>query len=89
VVVGSVGEVGKHLRAQATLLEGSMGPEEHWRRRSTVTGEAEEAMVGDELAPGSEVLSVSSSGVTGGVDGSFTSGNRYLVNFTLNHLGKL
>jgi hypothetical protein len=63
VVVGSVGEVGKHLRAQATLLEGSMGPEEHWRRRSTVTGEAEEAMAGDELAPGSEVLSVSSSGV--------------------------
>jgi hypothetical protein len=66
VVVGSVGEVGNHLRAQATLLEGSTGPEEHWRRRSTVTGEAEEAVAGDELAPGLEVLSVSSSGVLRG-----------------------
>jgi hypothetical protein len=42
-VVGSVGEVGEHLRARVTLLAGSTGPEEHWRRRSTVAGEAEEA----------------------------------------------
>jgi hypothetical protein len=35
VVVGSVGEVSEHLRARAMLLAGSMGPEEHQRRRST------------------------------------------------------
>jgi hypothetical protein len=33
-VIGSVGEVGEHLGARATLLEGSTGPEEHWRRQS-------------------------------------------------------
>jgi hypothetical protein len=33
-VDGSVGEVSEHLGAQATLLEGSTGPEEHQRRRS-------------------------------------------------------
>jgi hypothetical protein len=37
--------------------------EEHRRRRSTVAGEAEEAMAGDELAPGPEVLGASLSGV--------------------------
>jgi hypothetical protein len=37
-VVGSVGEVGEHLRARATLRVGWMGPEEHQRRRSTVAG---------------------------------------------------
>jgi hypothetical protein len=42
-VVGLVGEVSEHLRAWATLLAGSTGPEEHRRRRSTVAGEAEEA----------------------------------------------
>jgi hypothetical protein len=35
-VVGSVGEVGEHLRARATLQVGWMGPEEHQRRLSTV-----------------------------------------------------
>jgi hypothetical protein len=39
-----------------------MGSEEHWRRRSTVADEAEEAVASDELAPGPEVLGVSSSG---------------------------
>jgi hypothetical protein len=34
-VVGSVGEVGDHLRARVMLLVGSTGPEEHRRRRST------------------------------------------------------
>jgi hypothetical protein len=33
-----------------TLQAGSMGPEEHQRRRSTVAGEAEKAVAGDELA---------------------------------------
>jgi hypothetical protein len=33
-VVGSVGEVGEHLGARVTLLEGSTGLEEHRRRRS-------------------------------------------------------
>jgi hypothetical protein len=33
-VVVSVGEVDEHLRARATPLEGSTGPEEHLRRRS-------------------------------------------------------
>jgi hypothetical protein len=42
-VVGSVGEVGEHLRARATLLVGLTGLEEHRRRRSMVAGEAEEA----------------------------------------------
>jgi hypothetical protein len=42
-VVGSVGEIGELLRAQATLLAESTGPEEHRRRRSMVTGEVEEA----------------------------------------------
>jgi hypothetical protein len=49
---GSIGEVGEHLRARAMLLAGSMGPKEHRRRRSTVVGGAEEAVAGDELAPG-------------------------------------
>jgi hypothetical protein len=40
-----------------------MGPEEHQRQRSTVADEAEEVVVGDELAPGLEVLGVSSSEV--------------------------
>jgi hypothetical protein len=31
-VVGSVGEVGEHLRARAMLRVGWMGPEEHQRR---------------------------------------------------------
>jgi hypothetical protein len=35
VVVGSVGEVGEHLRARAMLLAGLTGLEEHQRRRST------------------------------------------------------
>jgi hypothetical protein len=35
-VVGSVGEVGEHLRARATLRVGWMGPEEHQRLQSTV-----------------------------------------------------
>jgi hypothetical protein len=42
-IIGSVGEVGEHLRARATLLVGSTGPEEHRSRQSTVAGEAEEA----------------------------------------------
>jgi hypothetical protein len=49
-----------------TLLAESMGPEEHRRRWSTVASEAEEAVAGDELAPGSEVLGASSSGVLRG-----------------------
>jgi hypothetical protein len=65
-VVGSVGEVGEHLRARVTLQVGSMGPEEHRRRWSTVAGEAEEAVAGDELVPGPEVLGVNSSGVLHG-----------------------
>jgi hypothetical protein len=40
-----------------------MGPEEHQRRRSTVADEAEEAVAGDELASGLEVLGASSSEV--------------------------
>jgi hypothetical protein len=39
-VIGSVGEVGEHLRARAMLLAGSTGPEEHRRRRLIVAGEA-------------------------------------------------
>jgi hypothetical protein len=35
VVVGSVGDVDEHLRAQAMLLVGLTGLEEHQRRRST------------------------------------------------------
>jgi hypothetical protein len=38
-VAGSVGEVGEHLKARATLLAGSTGPEEHQRWRSMVAGE--------------------------------------------------
>jgi hypothetical protein len=49
-----------------TLQVGSMGPEEHRRRWSTVAGEAEEAVAGDELVPGPEVLGVNSSGVLHG-----------------------
>jgi hypothetical protein len=52
-----------HLRARATLLGGSTGPEEHRRLRSTVAGERKEAMTSDELAPGPEFLDASSSGV--------------------------
>jgi hypothetical protein len=40
-----------------------MGSEEHCRRRSTLAGEAEETVAGDELAPGTEVNGVSSSRV--------------------------
>jgi hypothetical protein len=65
-VVGSAGEVGKHLRARVMLLAGSTGSEEHWRRRSTVAGEAEETVASDELASGPEVHGVSSSGVLRG-----------------------
>jgi hypothetical protein len=49
-----------------TLLAGSTGPGEHQRWRSTVASEAEEAVAGDELAPGPEVLGASSSGVLRG-----------------------
>jgi hypothetical protein len=63
VFVGSVDEVGEHLRGRAMLLAGSTGLEEHRRRRSTVAGEAEEEVASDELALGPEVLGVSSSGV--------------------------
>jgi hypothetical protein len=54
-----------------TLLAGS---EEHRRRWSTVAGEAEEAVAGDELAPGPEVLGVSSSRVLR-VEGRWGSGS--------------
>jgi hypothetical protein len=65
-VVGLVGEVSEHLRARAMLLTGSMGLEEHRRRLSTVASEAEEAVAGEELAPGPEVLGASSSKVLRG-----------------------
>jgi hypothetical protein len=45
---------------------GRRWPVKHQRRRSTVAGEAEEAAAGDELAPGPEVHSASSSGVLRG-----------------------
>jgi hypothetical protein len=48
------------------LLAGSMGLEEHRRWLSTVASEAEEAMAGEELAPGPEVLGASSSKVLRG-----------------------
>jgi hypothetical protein len=66
VVVGSVDEVGEHLRARAMLLAGTTGPEECRRRRSTVAGEVEEEVASDELALGPEVLGASSSGVLRG-----------------------
>jgi hypothetical protein len=37
-VVGSVGEVGEHLRDRAVLRVGWMGSEEHQRQRSRVVG---------------------------------------------------
>jgi hypothetical protein len=37
-MVGSVAEVGEHLRDRAALRVGWMGLEEHQRRRSTVVG---------------------------------------------------
>jgi hypothetical protein len=48
------------------LLAGSMGTEEHWRCRSTVPGEAEEAVAGDERAPSPEILDVCLIGVLRG-----------------------
>jgi hypothetical protein len=48
------------------LLAGSTGPKEHRRRRSRVAGEVDEAVVGDELVPGLEVLGVSTSRVLRG-----------------------
>jgi hypothetical protein len=48
------------------LLAGTKGPEEHRRWLSTVAGKAKEAVAGDELAPGPEVLGTSSSKVLGG-----------------------
>jgi hypothetical protein len=65
-VVGSVGEVGEHLRGRAMLLVGSTGLVEHQRRWSTVAIQSEEAMAGDELAPGPDVLGASSSGILRG-----------------------
>jgi hypothetical protein len=48
------------------LLAGSTGPKEHRRRRSRVAGEVDEVVAGDELVPGPEVLSVSTSRVLRG-----------------------
>jgi hypothetical protein len=42
------------------------GPEERRRQQLTVAGKAEEAVAGDALAPGPEVLGASSSGVLRG-----------------------
>jgi hypothetical protein len=51
-VVGSVGEVGEHLRVRAMLLVGSTGLVEHRRRWSTVASESEEAMAGESDSAG-------------------------------------